>query len=224
MFNLIERPRPAHPVRGTPRLFHNDLVEAFSHIKPSHVVITWFPIVTFMYYLSWQRGVSVASMAAMTVLGLFVWSLTEYMLHRYLFHFDPKTPTQEQVSFLIHGIHHDYPWDPVRLVMPPLVSLGVGAVMWFPLKWMAGDPLHYSLFAGLAIGYVTYDLLHFAAHHNKPKTALGRYLRSYHLVHHFKTPKRRYGVTSPLWDYVFRTAPEEGDTRSVNAAAHEAHG
>lgn len=214
MFNLIDKPRPAHPARGTPRLFKNDLIEAFSHIKPSHVLATWVPIVSFLYYLSYTRGVTPLQMVGLTAAGWFVWTLVEYLLHRYIFHFEPHGETQEQVAYLIHGIHHDYPWDADRLVMPPLVSIGVGAVLWFPIQFLVGQPYNLAFFCGIAIGYVAYDLIHYATHHNKPKTAVGRYLRAYHMVHHFKTPLRRYGVSIPLWDYVFRTQPIAGDTRA----------
>jgi sterol desaturase/sphingolipid hydroxylase (fatty acid hydroxylase superfamily) len=33
-------------------------------------------------------------------------------------------------------------------------------------------------------------------------------VRQQHMHHHFKTPNKRFGVSSPLWDYVFGTMPD----------------
>ena len=82
-------------------------------------------------------------------------------------------------------------------------------MLWFPLKALLGAHLHYPFFAGLVSGYVWYDLTHYYLHHAVPRTAAGRWLRKYHLVHHFQTPGVRYGITSPLWDHVFRTFPND---------------
>jgi sterol desaturase/sphingolipid hydroxylase (fatty acid hydroxylase superfamily) len=99
--------------------------------------------------------------------------------------------------------------------MPPSVSAAVAAILWFPTQWIVAKPLHDAYFAGIALGYVWYDLGHYAWHHLQPRTAIGRYLRAYHLRHHFKTPDRGFGVSTPLWDYVFGTAPEKSVTLST---------
>lgn len=217
MFNLIDMPRPSKPVRGSPQLFKSVFFDKhFSRIRPWHVLALWVPVISYLLYLTLTRGVSVLSTLGLLFLGAITWTLIEYGLHRYLFHWAPPASSKflQQMMFLIHGVHHDYPWDPDRLVIPPLVSGLIGAVLWLPTKWVFGAPMHYSYFAGIVLGYVIYDIGHYAWHNLKPRTALGRYLRSYHLVHHFKTPLRRYGVSSPVWDYVFGTAPEENESAS----------
>jgi sterol desaturase/sphingolipid hydroxylase (fatty acid hydroxylase superfamily) len=93
--------------------------------------------------------------------------------------------------------------------MPPAVTALIALLLWFPLKAALGPHLHYPFFAGLVAGYVWYDLTHYYLHHAVPKTAVGKWMRKYHLVHHFQTPGVRYGITSPLWDHVFGTYPRD---------------
>ncbi len=225
MFGLADHPKLKHAQRGSPRMFKNDLIEKYgSRVKPWHILAIWLPIIAYMSRDSLLAGASVGGFVAALALGTLFWTFLEYLLHRFIFHFEPHGAMQEDLSFLIHGIHHDYPWDADRLVMPPFVSLLVGAILYYPMQWAAGPVLFGAAYAGAAIGYLWYDLSHYAFHHWKPRTRLGRYLRSYHLIHHFKTPHLRYGVSTPLWDYVFRTQPRTDEKRPVateeEAAAH----
>ncbi|MCC6806823.1 MAG: sterol desaturase family protein [Deltaproteobacteria bacterium] len=210
MFGLVDDPRPKHPLRGSPRMFKADWIEKyFSRVKPAHVLAIWAPIIGVQLWRSYQAGGAALPYVISVLAGVIFWTFLEYLLHRFVFHFEPRGKMQEDMSFLIHGIHHDYPWDADRLVMPPAVSLLIGALLYFPVLFAAGPVYFGAAYAGVAIGYVWYDLAHYAFHHWKPRTRLGRYLRSYHLIHHFKTPTLRYGVSTPLWDYVFGTAPSK---------------
>jgi len=172
------------------------------------VVAIWGPFTLYMLYRASAHSGALA-IAAWAALGLFSWTLLEYLLHRWVFHFEPHpgSELQRDASFLIHGIHHDYPWDRDRLVMPPTVTAVIAAVAWVAFRWMG--PLEYPWFAGLVVGYLWYDLTHYYLHHAAPTTAAGKWLRRYHLVHHFQTPDRRYGITTPLWDRVFGTYPRD---------------
>lgn len=216
MFGLAKDPRPKHPMRGSPRMFKVWWIEKyFSRVKPAHVLMIWVPIIVYSLWHAYSVGARGVLFPVALFGGILFWTLLEYLLHRFVFHFEPHGELQEDLAFLVHGIHHDYPWDPDRLVMPPIVSLMVGALLYWPLYWAAGPVFFGAAYAGTAIGYVWYDLSHYAFHHWKPRTRYGRYLRSYHLIHHFKTGGLRFGVSSPLWDYVFGTAP--GATTSADA-------
>jgi sterol desaturase/sphingolipid hydroxylase (fatty acid hydroxylase superfamily) len=129
--------------------------------------------------------------------------------YRFIFHFEPAPASalQRDASFLIHGIHHDYPWDRDRLVMPPTVTAVFAVIVWFACRWMG--TVEYAWFAGTVAGYIWYDLTHYYLHHAAPTSDAGKWLRKYHLVHHFQTPDRRYGITTPLWDFVFGTYPRQ---------------
>jgi len=213
MFYLAPHPKLARPLRGSPRMFTIDWVETyFSRVKPWHVVAIWIPVALYCFAHALRDAFTGALAAsAIFAVGIFAWTLLEYGLHRYVFHFepDPKSELQVESMWLIHGIHHDYPWDGDRLVMPPMATLFVSALLWFPIRWAFGPHYNFAFFGGLVLGYVAYDLTHYWLHHAVPKSKMGKWLRSYHLVHHFSTPHVRYGITTPLWDHVFGTYPHD---------------
>ena len=194
-------------------MFTVDWVEKyFSRVRPWHVVAIWGP---FTLWLAWHgvrdSQLSAGAFALMLAAGVLAWTLLEYILHRWVFHWEPAPGVewQRDASWLIHGIHHDYPHDGDRLVMPPTVTALIALALWFPLKAALGPHLQHPFFAGLVLGYIWYDLTHYYLHHAVPLTSVGKWMRRYHLVHHFSTPELRYGITSPLWDHVFRTYPRD---------------
>jgi dihydroceramide fatty acyl 2-hydroxylase len=140
------------------------------------------------------------------VLGYLAWTLTEYSVHRYLFHLDLPGEIGARVHFLIHGIHHDHPSDPLRLVMPPLMSMPLIGLTWIGASWVFGAPLKYPLMAGYLLGIVIYDELHYHLHCRRPGTRIGVWLRRIHMLHHFRYPQQHFGVSGPYWDYIFGTA------------------
>jgi sterol desaturase/sphingolipid hydroxylase (fatty acid hydroxylase superfamily) len=140
--------------------------------------------------------------------------LAEYLLHRFLFHFPAKTKWQERLSFLFHGIHHEQPKIKTRLVMPPAVSIPL-ALIFYGFYFLVFDVIlnlpHWTapIFAGFILGYIFYDMTHYATHHIPMRKGYLRMVRQQHMHHHFQTPNQRFGVTSPLWDYVFNTMPNK---------------
>jgi sterol desaturase/sphingolipid hydroxylase (fatty acid hydroxylase superfamily) len=145
------------------------------------------------------------TVAAWGTLGLLVWTLTEYCLHRFAFHYEASSKFGKRLHFIVHGVHHDDPNDPSRLVMPPAVSLLIGAAM-MPIFYFACGPIYCLPFTfGFIWGYLGYDFIHYYTHHFTPRTAIGRYLKQSHMLHHFQDPTTRMGVSSPLWDFVFGT-------------------
>lgn len=213
MFFLAPHPHLDRPRRGSPRMFTIDWVEKyFSRVKPWHVVVIWVPVALFALVATLRDpATSALATAGLFALGVLAWTLLEYFLHRVVFHYhpDPKSELQTDLMWLIHGIHHDYPYDPDRLVMPPTVAVLISLLLWFPIKWTFGVHYNTAFYSGLVSGYVWYDLTHFWLHHAVPTSELGKWLRKYHLVHHFSTPEVRYGITTPLWDLVFGTFPKD---------------
>ena len=209
MFYLAPHPKLDRPLRGSPTMFTIPWVDKyFSRVRPAHVVAIWGP---FTLYCLWRaRGLPVTTLALAVAGGALAWTLLEYLLHRFIFHFEPSPDSeiQKEASWLIHGIHHDYPWDRDRLVMPPTVTALITVALWYALRPLLGH-LEHAFFAGIVGGYIWYDLTHYYLHHATPTTAAGKWLRKYHLVHHFQTPGVRYGITTPLWDHVFRTYPRD---------------
>jgi sterol desaturase/sphingolipid hydroxylase (fatty acid hydroxylase superfamily) len=197
------------------RLFKSDLMEFFTHIHPAVVLVIWVPVIGYFVFRSvgdkTQAGFPIYIPVGLVV-GLMLWTLVEYVMHRFVFHFAPHAPWQERLSFIFHGVHHAQPMSKTRLVMPPALSIPL-ALVWYAIFWVItalilGVPSWLDpLFAGLASGYVVYDMLHYSTHHFRVRWGIFQYVRRYHLYHHTQTPDLRFGVTSPLWDVVFGTKP-----------------
>jgi sterol desaturase/sphingolipid hydroxylase (fatty acid hydroxylase superfamily) len=111
------------------------------------------------------------------------------------------------MHFIIHGVHHDYPHDPMRLVMPPSVSIPLAVLFFFLFRAVLGPEWSLPAFAGFLVGYLIYDMGHYHIHHHRSDNRLSLALRRYHYRHHFQQSDRGFGVTSPIWDRVFRTSP-----------------
>ena len=136
--------------------------------------------------------------------GVFYWTLIEYVLHRFIFHLvQVKEPWKTMASGL-HMDHHRDTEVKELIIAPPVVSMLFSSVIFLSL-WAA--TLDYKLamliLAGVFIGYILYEWAHYGAHQYQAKNAAFKYLKRYHLQHHFKHPNGSFGVTTPMWDYVF---------------------
>ena len=189
------------------RMFKNDLLESLSHIHPLTPVVIFVPIIGYFLYTALAAGLSFPGIVGMVGVGLLSWTLVEYLLHRFVFHFQPDSAWGQRLHFMLHGVHHDYPRDATRLVMPPALSLPLGVPFFVLFHGLFGAWAP-AAFAGLLTGYLSYDMLHYATHHVPMKSRAGKWLKRNHLRHHYTQPGSAYGVTSPLWDYVFGTRPK----------------
>ena len=113
------------------------------------------------------------------------------------------------MHFIIHGIHHDHPNDKLRLVMPPAVAIPLAALFFVAFVLLFGTPAAFPLFAGFIGGYLFYDYTHYYVHHFVPKSdAWQTAARAAHAPS-LQDHRFGYGVSSPLWDIVFRTLPRQ---------------
>jgi hypothetical protein len=210
----------------TCRMFGSDFLELCSHVHPAVPHVLYLPVITVMLVLAVRAGQSVGQIALLVLGGALVWSLLEYVIHRFVFHppqwvedetravtaslttgqaVIPALPTwRHKFYFLVHGVHHDYPNDSGRLVMPPSVSIPLAVIFFFLFQWAIG-PLMPAAFAGLVGGYLAYDTTHYFTHHSPGKTTLGRYQKKRHFRHHYYDSTRNFGVSSPLWDAIWGT-------------------
>ncbi len=195
------------------RLFQSDILEFFTHIHPGVVVALWLPVAIYAFiYAARDIRLRWSHVGLGALVGFTIWTFIEYTLHRFVFHFKPRNAWQERASFLFHGIHHAQPRSKTRLVMPPAVSVPLGIVFYglFRLvvgQWFRAPGWVAPLFAGFTTGYLAYDLTHYATHHFRMKRGYFKWVRQHHMRHHAQTPDMRFGVSSPLWDYVFGTEP-----------------
>lgn len=197
--------RPRHYGKGSAQLFGNFL-EPIS-LTPWWVVPTlWIPINFYIFYLGAKELTPIMTLS-FWLLGLFVWTLLEYGLHRFLFHLDDNLPDHQvafALHFLLHGLHHYLPMDRLRLVMPPTLF----CALCYPFYKLVFALLPYHIacvgFAGGFLGYIMYDVTHYMLHHAKlPKYY--QQLKTYHLEHHYKNYQLGFGVTNNFWDRVFGT-------------------
>jgi sterol desaturase/sphingolipid hydroxylase (fatty acid hydroxylase superfamily) len=204
---LLRRGSRVRP-EDTCRMFENDLLERFSRIHPATPFIVWIPVSAIFLARSVMRhDLPTVAVPGLFAAGMLAWTFAEYILHRWVFHWTNDTPWGKRVHFLLHGVHHDFPNDKDRLVMPLPTSVPL-AVLFFALFTLTlGRTVGEPFFAGFVIGYLFYDGTHYFVHHFTPRSRWGKFLRRHHMTHHFADHDGGFGVSSPLWDYVFRTLP-----------------
>lgn len=137
--------------------------------------------------------------------GVVGWTLTEYLLHRFVFHFEASSPWGKRLTFLIHGVHHDHPNEADRLVAPPLMSVTLAIPIFGGLAYLLPNSIALAFLPGMMAGYLYYEYVHYSVHHRPARNRWERFLREYHLRHHHEHTPTRYGVSNPLWDWVFGT-------------------
>jgi dihydroceramide fatty acyl 2-hydroxylase len=183
-------------------MFESELFERFSRAHPLTPALIYLPVVAASFWRA-LKCQSLVGASLGLVCGYLVWTLAEYWLHRLVFHLPVIGPKTRRIAFVIHGVHHDAPWDATRLVMPAGASLGLCVLVYAVFRAILGSSWMCSPFAGFVFGYVIYDELHWYIHAARPSSRFGRWLRREHFIHHFKDPSSRFGVSCPWLDYVF---------------------
>ena len=196
-------PKASKPT--TCRMFETPLIEFFSRIHPLSPAAFWVPALLGLGGYELWSGVAPTRLALLVLGGWVAWSLTEYLLHRFVFHWIEGKPWQRRFHFIFHGVHHDFPQDPQRLVFPLGVSIPLGLVFFLAMDALLPRDVALGLFVGFGGGYLAYDGVHYFTHHLPARSALGKYLKRYHMVHHHAGVEGLWGVSQPLWDYVFRS-------------------
>jgi sterol desaturase/sphingolipid hydroxylase (fatty acid hydroxylase superfamily) len=194
-------------LKASPPMFDSRLLDACSRVHPAVPVILFLPAIVVLLVLGVSRTGAVA--LAWVAGGYVFWTLTEYWMHRVVFHFEPQDGIGARLHWIIHGVHHDHPNDPMRLVMPPSVSVPLAIVFYVLFRVVLGADIAPAFGAGFLFGYLLYDMTHYHVHHHKPRTRLGKRMRELHMRHHFQDDTRGFGVSAPWWDHVFGTAPRK---------------
>ncbi len=190
----------------TVRLFENDFLEALSRVHWSIPLWIFVPIILyFLYQAIFTFGLTFQTIVIWYLIGIVIWTFTEYFLHRFVFHYHPKSELGNRLHFLMHGVHHAYPKDSKRLVMPPSVSLPLASLFFILYINILGSVNVSPFFAGFLTGYLFYDITHYAIHHFNFRSKFWLYLKNHHIKHHYQNPELGFGVSQPTWDYVFRT-------------------
>jgi dihydroceramide fatty acyl 2-hydroxylase len=192
-------------LRASPPMFESRLLDSLSRVHPVVPALIFVPAIAALVGWSLQH-VSLPVTIGLMAGGYAMWTLFEYWLHRLVFHFEPEKGIGARLHWIIHGVHHDHPNDPLRLVMPPAVSIPLGAAVFGVLYAIFGVDYAPGLGAGFFAGYLAYDMTHYYLHHFRPRGPLGRTLRERHMRHHFQDDTKGFGISAPYWDEVFRTS------------------
>ena len=193
---------------GRGRIFKNDFLEALSRTNPIVIYSIYLPlIIAMLYYGHKYHGISVGIEMLLFLAGSLSWSLFEYIIHRYLFHLKVQSKRASRFVFIMHGIHHEYPRDKGRLFMPVIPSITLASIIFLItrllLNWNS-----LAFFPGFLFGYLMYGSMHYAIHSLPPPKFLKALWRN-HALHHYGEPDKGYGVSSVLWDIIFKTVPKK---------------
>lgn len=190
---------------GTKQLFENPILEKLSR---THIAV---PLIIFSIYSSgllyWNvthTSLSFLTSLLMFLLGLIAFTWVEYLIHRYLFHMATYTKLRAKLQYTMHGVHHEYPKDKDRLAMPPLLSITISTLLLFLFRLVLGDMV-FSFLPGFLVGYALYLAVHYMVHAYPPPKNYLKVLWINHSIHHYKDGDGVYGVSSPLWDYIYGT-------------------
>jgi len=189
--------------RNRVRLFKTPILEALTVISAPAFIALWAVLLPAIFVLAMSSAPSVWA-PLLVVFGVIIWTATEYFLHRAVFHFESRSRRLERIVYVIHGNHHDDPNDPLRNLMPPIVSLPVAALVWLGFDALLGVAGIWP-FLGFMIGYVTYDLVHYACHQWPMKGRFARMLKTHHMRHHHFPEGGNYAITGMVWDRMLST-------------------
>jgi sterol desaturase/sphingolipid hydroxylase (fatty acid hydroxylase superfamily) len=190
----------------TARMFKSDFMESLSRVHPSVPLIIYIPVILYFLFRAIEVfHISIFNIIYFFILGIIIWSLTEYSLHRFIFHYQPNSDFGKRIHFIFHGVHHDYPNDSRRLVMPPSVSIPLAILFYYIFYSIFGIKLVAPFFVGFLVGYLFYDITHYAIHHFNFHNSFWLALKKHHMRHHYQDETKGFGVSSPFWDKVIGT-------------------
>jgi sterol desaturase/sphingolipid hydroxylase (fatty acid hydroxylase superfamily) len=194
--------------KGSKQLFTNPILEKLSR---THIAV---PLVIFFSYaaalLYWNvtyTNQSAWVTISMFVAGVIAFTWVEYNVHRYVFHMRTYTQLRAKMQYVMHGVHHEFPKDKDRLAMPPLLSVTIATILLLFFKLILGDFV-FSFLPGFLVGYAAYLAVHYMVHAYPPPKNFFKILWVNHSIHHYKDGEVVFGVSSPLWDYIYGTMHE----------------
>jgi 4-hydroxysphinganine ceramide fatty acyl 2-hydroxylase len=203
----LEQVHIPRQINYSARFFESDICEALTKNHWWITPVVWLPVAAVMFYLS---AAELTHKLWMVFAGLFVWTTFEYFFHRFVFHCDaliPDNPYFLMLHFFTHAVHHYFPFDPLRLAMPPALMTILSTPTYLLFNLFVPSNSNLPLFSGIFIGFTFYDVIHFYLHHGAEKSVIPhiRRMRTYHAIHHYKEPNNGFGVTLKFWDRVFGT-------------------
>ena len=191
--------------KGQARLFRNQYIE---YLTKTHPLVIWGMYLPVLILLPYYSGKTLhfhsTALFLFFIGGMFFWSLAEYLIHRFTFHFHAETERGKKLNYILHGNHHEYPRDRERLFMPAAPSLILSSTLFLLMYLVMGKNV-FPFFPGFLFGYLIYGSMHYAIHAWNPPFKWMKGLWRNHHLHHYKDNEKGFGVSSTLWDHVFGT-------------------
>jgi sterol desaturase/sphingolipid hydroxylase (fatty acid hydroxylase superfamily) len=198
--------RPKH--KGSAQLFQHPVLERMTH---THIAL---PVSIFLITatISLYYGLTHGFITGLSAFGLFLggwllFTLVEYLVHRFLYHMPASTPRKARMQYVMHGVHHEYPKDKSRLAMPPIITVFVASLLFFIFRFTFGAS-SFGLLAGFTFGYALYLFVHYAIHAYAPPKNFLKFWWLHHSQHHYRQDEIAFGVSTTLWDHIIGTMPK----------------
>ncbi len=188
---------------------NSDTYLALAKTDPRTPLLVFSPMIITSVGLALTNGrLSPAAAFALIIAGIILWTFLEYLLHRFPFHHETEEEPWKLLTSGFHQLHHQMPNRKDTVVAPIIITVPLYGLI-FLLSWaiLRNADAAGLLSSGVASGYLVYEAVHYFAHHGRPTGAIGRFLKQYHLTHHFRDHNHYFGVTTPFWDIVFSTKP-----------------
>lgn len=187
------------------QLFKGKLFDSLSKVHFTVPLYIFIPVILLFGYSSFNLGIDLFSFFIYFLGGIAIWTITEYVLHRFVFHYHPTSEFGKKIHFIFHGVHHDYPRDKKRLVMPPSASIPLATLFYFIFSLFLPQQFLFAFFPGFLLGYLVYDMMHYAMHHHNFKNSTLKKIKQHHMLHHYQDATKGYGVSSSLWDIILKS-------------------
>lgn len=191
--------------KGQAQLFKNNYLE---YLTKTHPLVIWgmyLPVLILLPYYSFNSlSFDWIKVVLVFLGGMFFWSLFEYLMHRFVFHYVAESDRGKKINYILHGNHHEYPRDKERLFMPAVPSLIISSLLFLLMYLVLGKNV-FPFFPGFMFGYLIYGSMHYAIHAWNPPFKWMKGLWRNHHLHHYKQQQKGFGVSSTLWDHVFGT-------------------
>ena len=198
--------KPKH--KGSAQLFKNPVLERMTHTHIAAPLTIFFAVASVSLYYSLSRGL----LTGLAAFGLFLggwllFTLAEYLMHRYVYHMDTTTPGRAKFQYTMHGVHHEFPKDKTRLAMPPILTVFVASLLFFVFYFSFGNA-GFGILAGFVFGYALYLFVHYAIHAYSPPKNFLKFWWHHHAMHHYRQEEVAFGVSTTLWDHLVGTMPD----------------
>lgn len=196
---------PPRDERERVALFRSPILDLFTRTHPAAPYLLGVPFALLCAWQAASLGVGAGWGSLLFGVGWLSWSLVEYLMHRFLFHAQVESETLRIATLLAHGHHHVWPQDPRRIAATPVQLLSTALLFHGAFRLVLGPDAWWAAMAGATCGYVAYEAVHWLAHHGRPRSRVLRALKAHHMRHHHLEPGTRWGIGTPLFDWIFRT-------------------